>query len=441
MTDAAIHARPPLLQQRPFRMLSYTRFSSRVAQNALNFALVLLINEETGKAFLSSLLVLALIVPSTVAGIVAGTAADVFPKRMLVFLGDLARAAVCLYFLRDSGGVAAYYIVAILLATATQFASSAEGAIMPAIVDRSELARANALSQAVGGAAQLIGLGLLTPIVLRVFDSRDALFAICASLFVIAAFQALLIGRIHATGRIDIGGESSGRWWLAGWRTIRSDRIVLHAVVELTLISSTLIILGGLVPKYIEDVLGLPVDIGALILTPAAAGVVLGLRIAGFLAHRVPHGFLSTTGFTLFVACLGLLAFVNQEADFLGGFGAFSWLNSVQIGNFDGGGVMAMGIMFPLGFSYAVVSVAGQTVMDDRVPLHLRGRVGATQAALAAMASSVPVLIAGGLADVVGVTPVLAAVAALIGAVAVANLRAPKEPSPGPRRPVTGHAR
>ena len=212
-------------------------------------------------------------------------------------------------------------------------------------------------------------------------------------------------------------------------------------MVELTLISSTLIILGGLVPKYIEDVLGLPVDIGALVLTPAAAGVVLGLRIAGFLAHRVPHGFLSTTGFTLFVACLGLLAFVNQEADFLGGFGAFSWLNSVQIGNFDGGGVMAMGIMFPLGFSYAVVSVAGQTVMDDRVPLHLRGRVGATQAALAAMASSVPVLIAGGLADVVGVTPVLAAVAALIGAVAVANLRAPKEPSPGPRRPVTGHAR
>ena len=441
MTDAAIHARPPLLQQRPFRMLSYTRFSSRVAQNALNFALVLLINEETGKAFLSSLLVLALIVPSTVAGIVAGTAADVFPKRMLVFLGDLARAAVCLYFLRDWGGVAAYYIVAILLATATQFASSAESAIMPAIVDRSELARANALSQAVGGAAQLIGLGLLTPVVLRVFDSRDALFAICASLFGIAAFQSLLIGRIHATGRIDIGGEPSGRWWLAGWRTIRSDRIVLHAVVELTLISSTLIILGGLVPKYIEDVLGLPVDIGALVLTPAAAGVVLGLRIAGFLAHRVPHGFLSTTGFTLFVACLGLLAFVNQEADFLGGFGAFSWLNSVQIGNFDGGGVMAMGIMFPLGFSYAVVSVAGQTVMDDRVPLHLRGRVGATQAALAAMASSVPVLIAGGLADVVGVTPVLAAVAALIGAVAVANLRAPKEPSPGPRRPVTGHAR
>lgn len=437
MSEAIGHYRAaPLLQQRPFRMLSYTRFFSRVAQNGLNFALILLINEETGKAFLSSLLVLALVVPSTVAGIVAGTAADVLPKRMLVFLGDMARAGVCLYFLANEGGAVAYYVVAVLLATATQFASSAEGAIMPAIVERSELARANAISQAVGGTAQLIGLGLLTPLVLRVFDSRDALFAICTGLFMIAAFQAILIGTTRSPMRIDIGGEPAGRWWLAGWRTIRSDMTLMHAVVELTLISTTLIILGGLVPKYIEDVLGLPVDIGAVILTPAAGGVVLGLRIAGFLARRVPHGVLSTTGFTIFVACLGLLAFVNQEADLLGGFGAFSWLNSVQIGNFDGGGVMAMAIMFPLGFSYAVVSVAGQTVMDDRVPLHLRGRVGATQAALSAIASSVPVLVAGGMADLVGVTPVLAVVAAGIGVVAVANLRAPSERPPGLRPPV-----
>ncbi len=81
----------PLLQQRPFRMLSFTRFTSRLAQNALNFALVLLIVDETGKAFLSSLLVLALVVPSTVAGIVAGTAADALPKPLLVVPGDRRR--------------------------------------------------------------------------------------------------------------------------------------------------------------------------------------------------------------------------------------------------------------------------------------------------------------------------------------------------------------
>jgi MFS family permease len=201
---------------------------------------------------------------------------------------------------------------------------------------------------------------------------------------------------------------------------------VMRAALELTLLSTALIILGGLIPTYIEEVLDLPVDIGVVVFMPAAIGVVLGLRVAGFLARRVPHGLLSSTGFFSFVILLGLIAFANEEADFLGGYGVFSWLNTVSIGNFDGGGVIAMILVLPAGFAYSLVNVAGQTVMDDRVPLHLRGRVGATQAAMAAVASSVPVLVAGALSDVVGVAPVMALVAALTGAVAVLNLRQPR---------------
>ena len=427
----------PLLQQPPFRMLSYTRFSSRLAQNAINFALVLLIVEETGKAFLSSLLVLALVVPSTVAGIVAGTAADILPKRLMVFLGDIVRAAICLYFVLNTADVPTYYLMAILLATATQFASSAEGAILPSIVGRDELARANAISQAVGGAAQLIGLGLLTPVVLRVVDSPSTLFAICAALFMLAAVQAIMIGRTRSATRREVGGEMTGSWWLTGWRAMRADPVVMHAAIELTLLSTAIIILSGLIPAYISETLDLPVDIGALILTPAAIGVVLGLRIAGFLAHRVRHSFLSTMGFVSFVICLALLAFVNKEADFLGGFGIFSWLNSVNIGSFDGGGVIAMAVMLPLGFSFAIVTVAGQTVLDDRVPLHLRGRVGATQAAMSAVAASLPVLAAGALGDFIGVPPVIALVAAVTGAMAVISLREPEEKPASVRPAVT----
>jgi len=415
--------RPGLLQQRPFRMLSFTRFWSRVAQNALNFGLVLLIVQETDKAFLASLLVLALVIPSTVAGIVAGAAADTFPKRLLVFLGDIARAGVCIAFVRTDATATTYYLVAIALSTFSQFATSAEGAIMPAIVQRPDLARANAISQAVGGAAQLLGLGVLTPVVLRVIDNPDVLFIICAVMFVVAAFQALAIGRIEKPARLEVGGEISGRWWLTGWRAIRSDPAVMHAAVELTLISTSLIILGGLIPSFISDVLKMPVDLGALILTPAAIGVVVGLRVAGFLAHRVPHAALSTMGFVGCVVLLAMLTFTNQLAEFLGGYGAFSWLNHISVGSFDGGGALAMLLVAPLGFAYALVQVAGQTVINDRVPLHLQGRVNATQAAMAAIASSLPVLAAGALSDLVGVTPVMALLAATIGAVAVMNMR------------------
>ena len=417
----------PLLRQRPFRLLQYTRFTSRVAQNAVNFALVLLIVDETGKAFASSLLVLALVVPSTVVGIVAGTAADNLPKRLLIVLGDLARAATCYWFFREDASVAGYYVVAVLLATFTQFSTSAEGAAQPCLVKKDELARANAIKDAIGGAAQLAGLAVLTPVVLRLFDSPDALFAIAAGLYVVAAVQAVLIGRVPRPTVREVGGDAhTGSWWSVGWHALKSDPRIMHAAVELTLISTALIILGGLIPAYIEDVLGLPVDVGALILLPAAAGIALGLRIAGFLAHRIPHGLLSSVGFAMFTGLLTALTFVEREAEFLAGFGAFAWLDDVDLGNFDGGGVLALMLMFPLGFAYAVVSVAGQTVLNDLVPLQLQGRVGATQAAMAALASTLPVLGAGALSDAVGVVPTMGLLCAVIAVAAVVMLREPR---------------
>jgi len=427
MTSAA-EAEPlrpvPLLQQRPFRMLSLTRFESRVAQNALNFGLVLLIVDATGKALFSSILVLALVIPSTVFGIAAGTAADVLPKRALIVAGNLGRAVVCLFFVGASGNTATYYIVAIALATAGQFATSAEGATLPAIVEHSELTQANAIGQAIGGGAQLVGIAILTPVVLRLFHSPTVLFLSCGALFTLAAFHALFIGNTKSpAARKEVGGDWDGPWWKTGWQQMKSDPAVMHSAMELTLISAALIILAGLIPKYIEDTLGLPVDVGAAVLMPAAIGIIIGLRVASFLASRVAHSVLSTFGFAAFVVNLVLVAFVNPEASFLSGFGIFSWLNHINIGNFDQGGVVAMVLMLPLGFSYATVSVAGQTVLNARVPHHLQGRVLATQAAMSAVASSVPVLIAGALSDVIGVTPVMALVAAAIGFAAVANAR------------------
>jgi MFS family permease len=210
---------------------------------------------------------------------------------------------------------------------------------------------------------------------------------------------------------------------LAGWREIRREPHVRHAAIELTLLSAGLIILGGLIPKYISDVLKLPVDIGALILMPAAIGIILGLRVAGFLAHRLPHAILSNGGFAGFVVLLAMVAFVNREAEFLSGYTALAWLGSIKIGNFDQGAALAMILVLPLGFAYALAAVAAQTVMNDRVPLYLQGRVLSTQGALSAIASSAPVLAAGALTDAIGVVPVMAMLAGLLGAAAALNLR------------------
>ena len=433
---------PALLQQIQFRRLSYSRFLSRVPQNALNLALVLLVLDATGKAFFTSLLVLALVVPMMIAGIVAGVAADAIPRRLIVALGNVGRAAVCVGFIVQPGGDGTLYVVAVLLAVFAPFVAAAEGSILPSIVTRGELARANAIGQAVGGAAQIVGFAVLTPVVLRVFERADVLFGIAAAFFVIAAVEAVRIGPVARTREeadvfvpadpsglavipdpADPASQEGAAWWQAGWRAMRRDPAVFKAAIELTLITMMLIILGGLIPTYIRDVLELPFEIGALVLTPAGIGLVVGLRVAGPLAHRVPHGLLSSFGFTLFTGLLLALAFVNEEASFLAGYGAFAWLNDVSLGDFDGGALLAMAVVLPLGFAFAIVSVAAQTVLNDRVPLALQGRVVATQGAMAALAASLPVLGAGALGDWLGVQPVMAILAVSIAAATVINLR------------------
>lgn len=445
--DVAESSPPPaLLQQLPFRRLSTSRFFSRIAQNSLNLALVLLVLDATGKAFYTSLLVLALVVPMMVAGIIAGVAADAIPRRLIVALGNLARAAVCVGFIVYPGETGALYVVAVLLAVSAPFVAAAEGSILPSVVTRGELARANAIGQAVGGAAQIVGFAVLTPVVLRVFERADVLFGIVGALFVIAAVEAVRIGPVARTREepdvflppepvadpavvgavpeaIPPQPATGGSWWQAGWRAMRRDPAVFKAAIELTLITMMLIILGGLIPTYIRDVLELPFEIGALVLTPAAIGVIVGLRVAGSLAHHLPHGLLSSVGFAAFTGLLLALAFVNEEASFLAGYGAFAWLNDVHLGDFDGGALLAMVIVLPLGFAYANVSVAAQTVLNDRVPLALQGRVVATQGAMAALAASLPVLGAGALGDWLGVQPVMAILAVSIAAATVVNLR------------------
>lgn len=420
----------PLLKQRPFRMLTLSRFNSRVAQNALNFGLLLIVVDQTGRAVFSSLLVLALVLPSTFVGLVAGAAADILPRRLLIVAGNGARALVCLGFVLSAENTTDCYLAAVGLAAASQFAVAAEGSMTPLLVSRTELPRANAIIQGTAGGAQLLGMGILTPVVLRLFHSPEILFGIAGALFAAAAVQASLIGEVRSPGQREIGGDPEGAWWAVGWRQMRGDPVVMHAAMELTLISTALIIMGGLIPKYISDTLSLRIDVGVVVLLPAAVGVIGGLRVASFLAHRIPHALLSTGGFVSFVVLLMMLAFVNTESGFLSGYGMFGWLGDISIGSFNGGGVLAMMLMFPLGFSFALVAVAGQTLLNDRVPLYLQGRVVATQGAMAAIAASVPVVVAGAMSDVVGVTPVIALVAGGIGMAAALNLRQPREPEP-----------
>lgn len=135
--------------------------------------------ERTGSALQAILVVLATMLPPFLFGPAAGVVVDRLPRRNVMIAMDLARAALVLPLAWLGAGPDApvwpIYVVVALLAVGKTFHDPARLALVPTLVPRAELVRANALltsttmgAAAIGhalGALLVVTLGL-TPVVL-----------------------------------------------------------------------------------------------------------------------------------------------------------------------------------------------------------------------------------------------------------------------------------
>ena len=100
--------------------------------------------------------------------------------------------------------------------------------------------------------------------------------------------------------------------------------------------------------------------------------------------------------------CLALLALVEPIADVWGD--APGWLNPrrwVQISVLQ---AVTMIFAGPMGFFYALLNAPAQTVLHERAPPEMRGRIFATQVISANFISLLPLLIIGAMTDLLKVT-------------------------------------
>lgn len=409
--------REPLRANLRFRRFSVARLLSHTGQNAALFALLVLVVNRTGSSIHSSLLVLSYIVPSILAGPAAGLAVDVLSRRMLLILTNLARAGVCLGYLLSDRGPLAVYATAMALAVISQFSSPAESAAVPALVRREQLVGANAVLNFIGTVAQVLGMVVLAPLILKL--STDAvLFSSLLALFLLAALFAFGIPglpeeRAAGPARRDLDLRAAFR---EAWAALRADRAAYTAMVQVVLTNASLPVLVALVPMYIRDIVGVAAENAVYVFAPAAVGIVLGLRLVPALARRVSTPALVSAGFALFVAGLAALAF-NPELVRLA-----ASADPVPLGPdrlvYSPLTLTAL-LAFPLGFAYAVVLVAARTVLYERTPSPVHGRLFAVQGMLGALGSIAPLVLTGVLAYLFGTRAVLLLVAVANVTVAV----------------------
>lgn len=157
-----------VLRHRSFFILWLSLVASGVAQILLTVGVLVTVFEATGSALITAGVMVANTLPHFLFGPFAGALVDRFPRQRVMLLAELARAGLIALLLwqippdATAGQANIWFVYAIVfgLATAAAFHQPARLAIIPQLIPRHQLVRANSLIMATIMGTQAIGFGL-----------------------------------------------------------------------------------------------------------------------------------------------------------------------------------------------------------------------------------------------------------------------------------------
>lgn len=419
MIDLDLRDDVRLLENSRFRRLIEARIIGQTAQNAMAYALFILVVKETGSSVRSTLLVMAFTLPAIVLGIPAGAVADMVPRRLTLTLGYLLRAIIVGSLIFYADDTTSIYLLAAAFSTVGQFFAPAEAAVVPALVRRDQLPAANALMVLTLILGQIAGMVVMAPILIKLLGTR--------SVFVVGTI--LLCGSTYIMGWMASGfshGEEEKRpspgfveAMREGFRILRADRRAYLAIVYLVTSLSLLKVLVILLPKYTENVLEISAEDTVYVAAPAAIGAAIGLVLAPPASRWFGAWRVVAFGFALFLLGLVGMGLVVYVRDFIKAnldFGISFVEREVGVSSVI---TVSMLLAIPIGLAFSLVSVAARVVMNEHAPPEAQGRIFAVQMAVGDFLSLLPLLLVGVVADVVGVRATL--LVSALSAIAVAG--------------------
>jgi MFS family permease len=402
-----------LLSNSRFRRLLESRLLGHTGQNATIYAVFILAVGEENSSFNAALLLTASLVPSILLGIPAGYIVDQSPKRLVLTLGYMARALICLVLLATDLQLEEILLLAAASSIVGQFLGAAEPSIVPAIVPTERLPAANSMMILAHVAAQVIGLVALAPLLLKQV-SADAVFVTSAALL----FGAALITGVFARDftppppapapGAPAGGEPQPERFAY---TRRAYLATLYLTV--TVVMSKIIV--AVFPAYADDVLGIAPEDIVFVAAPAAIGAGIGIVLAPPLC-RIGAFWVASTAFVLSLIGLLTLGFVADFRDVI--------QSNINIGigfveeevGVSSVITVTMLLAIPIGMALSVNNVASRVVLNQEMPQRSQARAFAIQSVLADLVALVPVLGVGLIADAVGAgSTLIATTVAAIG--------------------------
>jgi len=412
-----------VFSNRSFLLLWLAQFISQSAQNAILFTLLVLVTKLTKGSTFTSVLVLSFVVPSVVFGIFSGVLVDLWSKRLLLIYTNVARMLLAIAFLFSRDHVSMLILISIFFATSSQFFGTTDAVTVPSVVPKDQLMAANSMfSMAVTG-SQLAGMIFLAPILLPTVGPVW-LFALASVMFGISVLCAYLMPPIHHDD------DAPDRSWptfrelrgAAGdyahtLRTLGKDPVSMLALIHYATGSSLVLLFAVLVPRYMQAILQISPDKAVTIFAPVGVGAIVGLRALPYIAAKFGKSrtvIIGMCGLAFCVLALALIEPISRSLEHT----SLDPFAHPRAGGLSILVLLTMAFAGPLGFTYALVNAPAQTVLHERAPAEMRGRVFAAQVVLANAVGVLPLIVAGSVADIFGVSPVLFAIAVVMATIA-----------------------
>ena len=394
-----------ILRNGNFKKLWGAQILSQIAGHLLNFALIISVFELAQGTRLANvsvaLLILSFGIPSIFFAAAAGVYVDHWNKKKVLVISNVVRGLLILGYVFFDQSLAAVLLLTFLISTATQFFTPAEAAAMPALVRRNQLLRANSLFVFTLYASFIVGYSSSAPVI-AAFGS-DGPYIVTFVMFVISTILVALLPDIHVKEKASIPFRRivryTGREIISNWHLIRSSHNLSFPILQLTITQGVLNVILALAPAMSLAILGLQLkDSSHFFIIPAGVGMVLGVMSIDRLTRRFSRTQVIAVGLLLAAVALLLLGTVNRLHD-------TASLAQYQIGYF------VAPLVFILGFTNALVSVAAQTVLQENTTDSTRGKVFGALGMMINIAATLPILFAGILADLFGVPAVISFIA------------------------------
>lgn len=406
-----------VLRNRSFLRLWSSQAISQTAQNIINLALLVTVNNISSSATAVSGVIVAFALPGVIFSALAGVLVDRSNKRVVMVAVHLIRAVATVGFTLVSRlpvalALLGLYALGFGFATVTQFFGPAEGSAIPFVVRKGDLAQANALFTLTITISQLVGFATLGPILVALLG-LNRLYLCVAVTFVFCASIIWTLPSMDPTPRPRADGRSpmQALWFeiSEAWVFIYRDKLLLKAMGFLTFASSAFLAVGSLAPKFATRTLQLGQSGLGYILAPAGIGMLVGVVIVGRLAtvenrERMIQGGALSQG--VFLLLFGLAPTVLYRV-----------LGRPAVGPDQRVVLAVMICAFLLGIGQAFIVVPCQTLLQERSGEEVRARVLSTFFTLSNASALVPTLTAGLIGDTIGVTAGILALA--VGALAL----------------------